>query len=112
LDESDNVVLVWSDGHTSTFPPNWLEERSFEPDDVSQRCTLERKPRLLWGSYFGRSFPKADYGKLFSDEQALLDFLEDLECYGFVSIENVPVEKGHLRRLIDHIGFPRRTHYG
>ena len=43
--------------------------------------------------------PTADYNNIMEDDKALLDWLENLDKYGFVLVRNVPVREGPVPAL-------------
>lgn len=46
------------------------------------------------------------------NDNHLLDWIQKLEKFGFVLVQNVPIEEGQISKLQNRIGFPRITHYG
>ena len=55
----------------------------------------------LWGQELmepGRT-PTADYSAIMEDDRALLSWLEDLDRFGFVLVQNVPVKEGPVPAL-------------
>ncbi len=55
----------------------------------------------LWGRELmepGRT-PTADYSAIMEDDRALLSWLEDLDRFGFVLVQNVPVKEGPVPAL-------------
>lgn len=47
-----------------------------------------------------------------TDDRELHDWLLALSTYGISFLKNVPSNLTEVRRLCDHVGFIRRTHYG
>jgi len=47
-----------------------------------------------------------------SEDKYLLMYLVNLARYGFVLVENAPVETGQVPSLQDRIAFQKLTHYG
>ena len=47
-----------------------------------------------------------------TSDRALLDWLLNLAEFGFVLIENVPIEQGHVPALQERVNFQKLTHYG
>ena len=73
---------------------------------------LNRLERKFWGSESLDNFPEASFEEIITDDVALLEWLRQLEIYGFVKVKDAPVETGQVRRLAERIAFIRKTHYG
>ena len=56
-------------------------------------------PQHLWGSELIQDVPTADYNHIMEDDKALLDWLENLDKYGFVLVRNTPVREGPVPAL-------------
>ena len=54
--------IQWSDGHTSVFPKEFLEEHSFEPEARKRMFTEGSFPEEMWDAEtIERDLPRADY---------------------------------------------------
>jgi len=67
---------------------------------------------VLWGGEMQGQWPTADFNQIMTSDQGLLNWLEDLDQYGFVLIQNVPIEEGPVEALQARSGFARVSHYG
>ena len=47
-----------------------------------------------------------------SSDTALMNWLLDLKKHGFVLLQSVPIEEGHVPSLLDRVAFQKLTHYG
>ena len=93
------VEITWEDGHVSVFGLDWLAGRSFR---LEKRVEFRRNvsmPQHLWGRELIRDVPTADYNHIMEDDRALLDWLENLDKYGFVLVRNVPIREGPVPAL-------------
>jgi len=106
------LEVEWDDGHQSVYGYDWLMERSFR---LEQRQKFKQSlvtKNIVWGGEMQGSWPTADYATIMNSDQGLLSWLEDLDRYGFVLVQNVPVEEGPVPDLQKRVGFERLTHYG
>lgn len=108
--------VIWDDkeSHESSFKINWLIERNFSRDNQARYKTKIYKPEQIhWTKTQFKDIAKNfDYHKVLTDDRELHDWLSALATYGVTFLTNVPKKLGELRRLCDHVGFMRRTHYG
>lgn len=74
--------------------------------------SIYRLNRIFWGSELTEKIPTANFNDLITDDVALLTWLQQLEVFGFVLIQNAPVEHGQIKKLADRVSFIRKTHYG
>ena len=97
----DSVTVIWEDGHVSPFDKSWLLSRSFNSSSRQKYRDHIGCAQDLWGSQMmeaGR-MPEADYESVMNDDRALLDWLENLDKFGFVLMKNVPVREGPVPAL-------------
>ena len=86
-----------------------IKSKYFLYDEITLSNRLERK---YWGSESLEKFPEALFQELMTDDAALLQWLRQLEVFGFVKVNGAPAEIGQVRRLAERISFIRKTHYG
>lgn len=110
--DEGNYLIEWQDGHVSCFTEEWLKRRSFSDYARRRRGDRWRFEETLWGADMAKEFPKADFRAIMSDPYAQLDWLHNLAKFGFVLVQNVPVEEGHVPALQDLVAFQKLTHYG
>ena len=93
------VEIVWEDGHVSTFGLDWLARRSFRLESRMEFRKNVSMPQHLWGRELLEDVPTADYNDVMEDDKALLEWLENLDKYGFVLVRKVPVQEGPVPAL-------------
>jgi len=106
------VEIVWEDGHVSTFGLDWLARRSFRLESRMEFRKNVSMPQHLWGRELLEDVPTADYNDVMEDDKALLEWLENLDKYGFVLVRKVPVQEGPVPALQKRVAFEKMTHYG
>ena len=114
----------------SVFDNDWLAKRSFRLEKRMEFRKNVSTPQQLWGRELLEDVPTADYSGIMEDDAALLDWLENLDKYGFVLVRNVPVREGPVPALQvslemicmlpiklftflkERVAFEKMTHYG
>ena len=107
---SSEIEITWEDGHVSVFSLDWLAARSFRRENRERFRRSVSQPQVLWGRELLDNVPTADYGEVMKSDAALLDWLENLDRFGFVLVRNVPVEEGpvpalQVRKISQHPSF-------
>ncbi|XP_039962480.1 gamma-butyrobetaine dioxygenase [Bactrocera tryoni] len=111
---AEQVVIKWSDQHTSTYDLKWLREREFS-DERRQRYLngfYRPKPKHWAGQQFKEITETFKFQDVMQTDEALQQWLEALAVRGVVIIEDAPLENTVVRQLADRVGFIRRTTYG
>ena len=90
---------MWEDGHVSSFGLDWLARRSFRLESRMEFRKNVSMPQHLWGRELLEDVPTADYNDVMEDDKALLEWLENLDKYGFVLVRKVPVAEGPVPAL-------------
>ena len=93
------MEITWEDGHVSVFCLDWLARRSFRLESRVEFRRNVSMPQHLWGRELITDVPTADYNHIMEEDKALLDWLENLDKYGFVLVRNVPVREGPVPAL-------------
>jgi len=108
----DSVEVVWDDDHKSLYSLKWLKERSFSK--AAQKAWLESNRPLYqtWDSEFFKNIPVRDFNDVMVNDEVTLQWLLQLENYGLCILENVPSHLGNVRKVIERVGFIKKTHYG
>ena len=83
----------------SVFSLDWLAARSFRKENREMFRRSVSQPQVLWGRELLDKVPTADYREVMERDAALLDWLENLDRFGFVLVRNVPVEEGPVPAL-------------
>jgi len=110
--DHEAVKVEWEGGHQSSYPLEWLKERSFREEARTLYREKVSTPQELWGSELANKIPTVDFTQVMEDDAALLDWLETLDRLGFVLVRGVPVERGPVPKLQARVAFERLTHYG
>ncbi|XP_022208825.2 LOW QUALITY PROTEIN: gamma-butyrobetaine dioxygenase [Drosophila obscura] len=112
--QQQQLHVRWSDAHESSYPLDWLRQRSF--DGRRQRAYLDefyRPATRHWaGAEFQRIARHFDYGQVMAEDAALQQWLQALAVYGVALLRDAPLDGGVVRRLAERVGFIRRTTYG
>lgn len=114
--ERETFNVIWDDkeSHESSYKTSWLIERNLSADNQARfKSKIYRPKRIHWTNDEFKDIAKYfDYARLLTDDRELHDWLSALATYGVVFLYNVPKSLDSLRRLGNHVGFLRRTHYG
>ena len=94
-------TVTFSDGHTSTFDPTWLEANA---------GPAAPRPRRLWDSTL--RVRSAAYDDVVAGGAALRDWLAAVDELGFAILSGCPTEPGTVTRVAELFGFVRETNYG
>lgn len=102
---AEHLDLAFSDGHRSRFPlADLMPTPSLgrTPSDSSHR---------LWDASL-TALPEADFERALSDDTALGEMLDALECFGVVKVRGVPLELDGMLPLVARLGPLRHTNWG
>lgn len=109
--EGDGVQISWHDNHKSPYSFDWLREHGFSHDPQVENAGGMPWKRSLWDRDFKQ--PEHKYQDVMNSDSALLNWLIDLEKYGFALVTEAPEEKNTIKTLIqERVGILRSTHYG
>ena len=89
----------------SVFSLEWLAKRSFRLENRMQVRKKLSMPHHLWGKELLDDVPTANFVDIMNNDEALLNWLENLEKYGFVLVRNVPIREGPVPEL--QVDMPR-----
>lgn len=114
VQDDTSVQVTWDDDHTSRYGLSWLKFRSFSPEDqLVYTSTLYRPDKTPWhGRDFQKICSKHEYDGIVHSDDALYAWLHDLSTYGVALIQNTPNTDTALERIVERVGFIKRTHYG
>lgn len=99
------------EGKRVTFDLDWLEAHSYERSGQRRRGWLS--PEIeTWDARLMGSVPVGDLERMSRDADALYEWLDVVNRYGFGKVVNGPVESGALFRVVDLFGYVRETNYG
>lgn len=108
----DNIEVIWDDEHKSLYSLKWLKERSFHKSAQTAWLQSNRPPYQTWDSESFKNIPVRDFKDVMVDDEMTLEWLLQLENFGVCLLENVPQHLGNVRKLIERVGFIKKTHYG
>ncbi|CAO1411489.1 unnamed protein product [Diamesa hyperborea] len=116
INESKKTVSVtWSDkDHQSEYSFQWLKERNFTQSNREQYLKKFYRPtKNLWSKKdFSKIIKSFDFQKIIDSDDELRDWLEALTVNGIAFIKNTPETEEEARRIVNRVGFIKKTHYG
>ncbi|XP_023941064.1 gamma-butyrobetaine dioxygenase [Bicyclus anynana] len=112
--EETSIQVIWDDEHLSRYSLNWLKLRSFTPQEqLKYTNELYRPVKTPWhGNDFHKVCTRHDYKEILDSDAALYRWLLDLSTYGVALVQNAPQSEAALDKIVERIGFTKRTHYG
>jgi gamma-butyrobetaine hydroxylase len=110
--EGDQLIIQFGpDGHRSEFASDWLYNNCYCRNQ--QRDDRSEAGKILWqGSSFDENLPRYRYSDFADQGGSKLSALKSVRDYGFVLLDNVPCQSGQVLKVIEEIGFVRKTNYG
>jgi len=99
----EGATVTFSDGHASTFDPDWLDAQSHP---------AERRRRRLWGAELTDELPVGRYDEVVDGGEALATWLAYVDELGFAILVGGPTEPGTVTRVAELFGYVRETNYG
>ncbi len=94
-----------------TFDLSWLEANAYDNTLPVKRGWLPPDTQI-WSSELEQHVPTGDFQALAKGGTALVEWLSQINRYGFAKVVNGPVEEGALFRVVDLFGYVRETNYG
>ncbi|MFJ9458020.1 TauD/TfdA family dioxygenase [Kitasatospora sp. NPDC101447] len=105
--ESDGrLEVLWSDGHRSRYPLDWLAEE----DEGDGRT--EQGKRLWAAADFARGIPEAEWETYLTDPAEQAAVLAAVRRSGFAVLRGVPAVERQVLRVAESFGYVRVTNYG
>ncbi len=99
------LMLVWPDGHISSFHPGWLRAHRYDRPPI-------RPPRVTWDASTFSTPPTHDGPGVLDDDDLLHRWLIDLRTYGATLLRNVPCTNEAVGDVASRIGIVRETNFG
>lgn len=98
----------------SHFDFDWLKKRNFTAENREKYLRTEyRLPPKLWSKNDFQSIYKTyKFEDVIHNDGALREWIEALTVNGCVLMTGAPQTEQEVRKLIDRVGFIRKTHYG
>lgn len=112
VEDGQQVDIIWTDGHRSSFRCEWLRPRVFNSAQRKARAPAYKLSRSYWGTDIMKNLPQASFQEILKEDSAVLAWLQQLEVYGFALIGGSPTKPGQVRELAKRVAFIKRTHYG
>ena len=107
----EGLSVHWQDGHESVYPTKWLKQNSYEHKGLVASTEREAK-RVIWGKEIALDPPCVEYSAVMEDDGAVLEWLKNIEKFGFCFVEQTPLEPEMSKRLLERVGVIRDTFYG
>ncbi|MER7751813.1 phosphonate degradation HD-domain oxygenase [Kitasatospora sp. NPDC097643] len=101
-----NLEVLWSDGHRSRYPLEWL---TAERDGDGR---TEADKRLWVAADFRRGVPEADWETYLGDPAEQAAVLAAVRRSGFAVLRGVPALERQVLRVAESFGYVRVTNYG
>jgi gamma-butyrobetaine hydroxylase len=95
--------VSFSDGHTSSFDPDWLRAHA---------GAARSRARRLWAAEIRDDLPSALYDEVAAGGEALRRWLAWVDELGFAILTDGPTEPETVTRTAELFGFVRETNYG
>lgn len=121
----EGLLIEWpgETPHTTRFPWNWLHRHAYGVRAQNNTNSLtfrssglgqasEGYSKVLWGSSIESSPPQVDFEAVMHSDEALLQWLNKIDQYGFCFVAGVPENPEETEALVRRIAFIRETHYG
>ncbi|KAH9823382.1 hypothetical protein DFH28DRAFT_357644 [Melampsora americana] len=114
--KEDKLEIEWSDGHITVIPVSFLKQYSYDPPIKDDLHSVDQSERTLWDRSVETSTPSVQFESLFlqgeAGERAILEWLRNIDRFGFCLVDGVPLEPVMTEKLLCRIAFIRETHYG
>ncbi|MFJ6622286.1 TauD/TfdA family dioxygenase [Kitasatospora sp. NPDC091335] len=101
-----HLEVLWSDGHRSRYPLEWLAET----DGGDGRT--ERDKRLWTAADFAPGIPEARWEAYLTDPAEQAAVLAAVRSDGFAVLRGVPALERQVLRVAESFGYVRVTNYG
>ncbi|WFD33950.1 trimethyllysine dioxygenase [Malassezia cuniculi] len=121
----EGLVIEWpgESPHTTHFPWDWLRRNAYigpSNRDGSQLtfrssgvgAASQSYSKVLWGSSIESAPPQVEFEGVMHSDEALLQWLNKIDQYGFCFVTGVPANPTETEALVRRIAFIRETHYG
>lgn len=114
-EESGKIVMMWADGHRSSFEDQWLLVRNFAKNNQDEYLSSHYRPPKfpVWGKDdFNQIIKRFEYEEIINTDEGLFEWLDTLSRVGVAILQGTPLNRNECRRLANRVGFIRKTHYG
>lgn len=101
-----NLEVLWSDGHRSRYPLDWLGAEG----DGDGRTEADKR---LWAAAdFARGIPEAEWEAYLADPAEQAAVLTAVRHSGFAVLRGVPAVERQVLAVAESFGYVRVTNYG
>ncbi|GAA2141434.1 hypothetical protein GCM10009760_25660 [Kitasatospora kazusensis] len=100
------LAVLWSDGHRSRYPLEWLD-RAGAGDGRT-----EQGKRLWQAADFAHGLPEAQWSAYLADPAEQAAVLSAVRRSGFALLRGVPEAEGQVLKVAETFGYVRETNYG
>jgi len=110
--DDDVVTLDFSpEGKRIRYSLSWLKQHRYDQNLGAVKPLIG--PEFdTWDSGLMGSIPSANYHTVAQSPDALIDWLTELNRYGFAKLTDGPIEDQALMKVADLFGYVRETNYG
>ena len=121
---AEGLVVEWpgEKPHVTRFPWDWLRRSAYvaprrDPSQLTFRSSgigtaSQGYNKVLWGSTIEAAPPQVEFEAVMHSDEALLQWLNKIDQYGFCFVAGVPANPAETEALVRRIAFVRETHYG
>jgi len=110
--EGQLLSIEWSDeNHKSVYDLNWLAEHAYSHRQTSNDPAAATSEQKRWGHELQGNIPTFEYGALYSDSNALLEFCCAIRDYGLTIVRDAPIQEAEIERFANHVACVRETIY-
>ena len=96
-----DLVVIWPDGHRSTYGADWLIHHSYQKEDRGRRAAWKPK---IWRSELVVDFPSVEWPRASESEAGRLELYRLLRDYGIVRVSQLGTDPDQTERLANLIG--------
>jgi len=101
------LKITWEDGHESCYQASWLSEHAYDNDARAARAFIPE----VWNDALRASPPGYDFAAI-SDDQKLLQVLQQVRDHGICFLHNAPARTGVVEAFSQRFGFPQESNFG
>jgi gamma-butyrobetaine dioxygenase len=107
--KNDRLLIDWSEqGHQSKFSGLWLRAHAYSGDLISKNLPTA----ISWDNGFLHQINSVDYIDLMQSNEALYDWMKQLDQDGLSLVHNMPSTQTALDEVTNRIDYQRQTNFG
>ena len=110
VDNGDELVVKWADGHVSRFSETWLLNHAYFPKSAVSEDAVQFPPKITWNRELFYEFKKSQFHNEYSriEETAVRKTIfNEIYQYGFTFVQNVPVSLEATKKVSELISIVR-----